>query len=47
MRAFTKNASFEHETVNLEFAVASANRMKPAFVVITGDLSVPNEPISS
>ena len=23
---FTKNASFEHETVNLELAIASANR---------------------
>ena len=23
---FTKNASFDHETVNLEFAIASANR---------------------
>lgn len=34
---FTKNASFEHETVNLEFAIAHANRLKPAFVVITGD----------
>jgi hypothetical protein len=31
---FTKNASFEHETVNLEFAIASANRLKPAFVVV-------------
>ena len=35
---FTKNASSEHETANLEFAIASANRLKPAFVVITGDL---------
>jgi len=35
---FTKKPSFEHETVNLEFAIASANRLKPAFVVITGDL---------
>jgi 3',5'-cyclic AMP phosphodiesterase CpdA len=35
---FTKNASFAHETVNLEFAIANANRLKPAFVVITGDL---------
>jgi hypothetical protein len=32
---FTKNASFGHETVDLEFAIASANRLKPAFVVIT------------
>src|SRR3954468_13558920 len=35
---YTKNASFEHETVNFEFAIATANRLKPAFVVITGDL---------
>jgi len=42
---FTKNASFEHETVNLEFAIASANRLKPAFVVITGDLI--NDPASA
>ncbi len=35
---FTSNQSFEHETVNLEFAIANANRLKPAFVIITGDL---------
>ena len=35
---FTKDASFEHETVSFEFATATANRRKPAFVVITGDL---------
>ena len=35
---YTKNANFEHETVNFEFAIASANRLKGAFVVITGDL---------
>jgi hypothetical protein len=35
---FTKNASFEHETVTLEFAIANANRLKPAFVIVTGDL---------
>jgi predicted MPP superfamily phosphohydrolase len=35
---FTKDASFEHETVNFEFAIATANRLKPAFVVTTGDL---------
>lgn len=35
---FTKDGSFEHETVNFEFAIATANRLKPAFVVITGDL---------
>jgi hypothetical protein len=35
---FTKDASVEHETVNFEFAFATANRLKPAVVVITGDL---------
>jgi serine/threonine-protein phosphatase CPPED1 len=35
---YLKDASFEHETVNFEFAIATANRLKPAFVVITGDL---------
>jgi predicted phosphodiesterase len=35
---YTKDADFAHETANLEFAVAAANRLMPAFVVITGDL---------
>ncbi len=35
---FTSNKSFAHETVNFEFAIANANRLKPAFVIITGDL---------
>src|SRR5580765_3686769 len=35
---YTKDLSFEHETVNFDFAIATANRLKPAFVVITGDL---------
>src|SRR5262245_33266442 len=35
---YLKDAGFEHETVNFEFAIATANRLKPAFVVITGDL---------
>ncbi len=35
---FTKNRGFEHESVNFEFAIATANRLKPDFVVITGDL---------
>jgi len=35
---YSKDRGFEHETVNFEFAIASANRLKPAFVVITGDL---------
>jgi 3',5'-cyclic AMP phosphodiesterase CpdA len=35
---FTKNEDFTQETANLEFAVATINRLKPAFVVVTGDL---------
>ena len=34
---YDKNANFEHEAVNVEFAIASASRLKPVFVVITGD----------
>jgi hypothetical protein len=36
---FTKDADFVHETANFEFAIAAANRLKPAFVVVTGDLT--------
>jgi 3',5'-cyclic AMP phosphodiesterase CpdA len=35
---FTENKDFAQETDNFEFAVATVNRLKPAFVVITGDL---------
>jgi 3',5'-cyclic AMP phosphodiesterase CpdA len=35
---FAENRGFQHETANLEFAVAAANRLHPKFVVITGDL---------
>ena len=35
---FANNKDFVQETANAEFAVASINRLKPAFVVITGDL---------
>lgn len=34
----TNSAGFEQETANLEFAVATANRLRPAFVIVTGDL---------
>lgn len=34
----TTNRDFAQETANFEFAVASVNRLRPAFVVITGDL---------
>ena len=32
------DADFQQETANLEFAVTTANRLKPAFVIVTGDL---------
>jgi serine/threonine-protein phosphatase CPPED1 len=35
---YTANASFEQESANLEFAIATANRLHPAFVVMSGDL---------
>lgn len=35
---YTKNADFRQETTNFEFAIATANRLKPAFVIVTGDL---------
>src|ERR1019366_4963872 len=35
---YAENKGFEHETANFEFAVAADNRLKPAFVVLTGDL---------
>jgi 3',5'-cyclic AMP phosphodiesterase CpdA len=34
----TNNADFAQETANLEFAVATANRLRPSFVILTGDL---------
>src|SRR4030095_10499582 len=35
---FTDDRDFAQETANFEFAVATINRLRPAFVVITGDL---------
>jgi D-aminopeptidase len=35
---YSTDRGFEQETANFEFAIATANRLKPAFVVITGDL---------
>jgi 3',5'-cyclic AMP phosphodiesterase CpdA len=35
---FTGDKGFAHETANLEFAVATINRLHPAFVVVSGDL---------
>jgi len=36
--AFSADRDFVQETINYEFAVANINRLKPAFVVICGDL---------
>ena len=35
---YTKDQDFAQETVNFEMAIATTNRLKPAFVVVTGDL---------
>jgi 3',5'-cyclic AMP phosphodiesterase CpdA len=35
---FNENKSFEKETENFTRAIQEANRLKPAFVVVTGDL---------
>ena len=35
---FRKDSSFEYETAHFEKAISEANRLKPAFVVVTGDL---------
>jgi 3',5'-cyclic AMP phosphodiesterase CpdA len=35
---FAENKGFEQETINFEFAIATANRLHPEFVVICGDL---------
>lgn len=35
---FADNTNFVQETANFEFAVATVNRLHPAFVVVTGDL---------
>ena len=36
---FTANRDFRQETANWEFVVATINRLNPAFVVVTGDLT--------
>lgn len=35
---YTSNHDFAQETANFEFAIATVNRLRPAFVVVTGDL---------
>ncbi len=42
---FTENKNLAQETANLEFAVATINRLRPAFVVVCGDiLNKPGDP---
>lgn len=36
---FANNRDFAQETANFEFAIATANRLRPQFIVITGDLT--------
>ncbi len=36
---FTNNQDFRQETANWEFVVANVNRLRPAFLVVTGDLT--------
>jgi 3',5'-cyclic AMP phosphodiesterase CpdA len=35
---FSENADFRQETANFEFAIATINRLHPAFAVVCGDL---------
>lgn len=35
---YTKDQDFRQETANYEFAIATANRLKPQFVIVCGDL---------
>ncbi len=35
---YTENLDFAQETANFEFAIATANRLRPAFVIVCGDL---------
>src|SRR2546430_3297593 len=35
---YSENRDFAQETINFEFAIATANRLRPKFVVICGDL---------
>ena len=35
---YAENRNFTQETTNFEFLIATANRLRPAFVIVTGDL---------
>ena len=39
---YTDNHDFRQETANWEFVIANTNRLRPAFLVVTGDLT--NQP---
>jgi len=42
---YAADADLQQETANFEFAMATANRLKPAFVIVTGDLvNKPGDP---
>ena len=42
---YAEDKNFTQETANFEFAIATANRLKPAFVVVCGDLiNKPGDP---
>ncbi|HET6567648.1 MAG TPA: metallophosphoesterase [Rhodothermales bacterium] len=42
---FAADSNFIQETANFEFAIATANRLHPAFVIVTGDLvNKPGDP---
>src|ERR1700719_1339467 len=42
---YTANGEFSQETANFEFAIANATRLRPAFVVVCGDLiNKPGDP---
>jgi 3',5'-cyclic AMP phosphodiesterase CpdA len=38
MGMFEKDTNTAQETANLDFAIATANRLRPAFIVVCGDL---------
>jgi predicted phosphodiesterase len=45
---YTSDGDFEQETANFEFAITTANRLHPAFVVVCGDLiNKPAEPMQA
>ena len=42
---YTSDGEFSQETANFEFAIANANRLRPAFIVVCGDLiNKPGDP---